>query len=197
MATYSTADCAAHLAQYNAAQPTTHSQVLSLDEKIDALKAALIVAKAENDQATIDRLRNEWAEITAEIEAAEAAELPFVPTLREVATVADVLDSLTIAADQVRSEAAPEWTSALDAGWSWLLTQDIFQIDAHGSLLVPSSRNPETIYRANGVCQCEAYTKSNTPHPCYHRAAGHIIERWRENEVIDQWAIVSEYGNAT
>ena len=47
----------------------------------------------------------------------------------------------------------------------------------------------ETIYRANGVCQCEAFTKASTPHPCYHRGAGLIVERWRENAAIDAVAL--------
>ena len=96
-----------------------------------------------------------------------------------------MLDDLTAAADQVWAEAAPEWSAALDAGWSWLLEQDAIQGDSHDSLLIPSSRNPETVYRANGGCQCEAYTKASAPRPCYHRGAGLIIERWRENTTIE------------
>lgn len=194
---FTTTDAASHIAQFNAAQPIATVQTLSLDERIDQVKAAVIAAKAQDNQAEVERLRGVWASITAEIEAAEAApaaaSLPFEPTTADLdemysAAVADVLDELTAAADQVRAEAAHEWTNALDFGWSWLLTQDAFTVDAHGSLLVPSSRNPETVYRSNGVCQCEAFTKSSTPRPCYHRAAGHIVERWRENTTIDQLA---------
>lgn len=100
-------------------------------------------------------------------------------------SIAAIIDDLCIAVDHVRAESALEWADALDAGWSWLLDQDVIQVDAHGALLVPSSRNPEMIYRANGVCQCEAYTKARGPLPCYHRGAGMIVERWRENVALE------------
>ena len=168
---------AAHVAQFNHAQPVA-PRLLTLDERIDQLKAALLAAKAQDNTAEIERLWIVWQQLSAEIEAEEVTS----------AAVADVLDGLTAAADQVRSEAASEWATALDAGWSWLLEQDAISVDAHGALLVPSSRNPETIYRANGSCQCEAFITSRTPRPCYHRAAGLIVERWRENTTVDTYA---------
>ncbi len=44
------------------------------------------------------------------------------------------------------------------------------------SLLILSERTGN-IYTANGVCQCEAYSKG---FPCYHRAAARLVTRYLE-----------------
>lgn len=171
----STYGAALNLASYDQARSE------SWDARVARLKACILAAKTReamgfDETAKLARLREQFTALADELEAIE--ETP----------VAEVLDDLSVAADQVRADAAPEWADALDAGWSWLLTQDVIQIDAHGSLLVPSSRNPATVYRSNGSCQCPAFMKNSTPLPCAHRGAGLIVERWRENETLERAA---------
>lgn len=80
------------------AQPVATAQLLTLDERIDQVRNDLLIAKAENDQATIERLRIVWAAISEEIETEQVVSadldadsyLPFEPTVCEMREMAAV-----------------------------------------------------------------------------------------------------------
>jgi hypothetical protein len=81
--------------------------------------------------------------------------------------LADAIDAARLATTDKR------WRSAIDAGASWLLEQDVITFDATRHELTVNSPSGK-IYKSNGACQCEAFAQHNA---CWHRAAARICRR--------------------
>lgn len=64
------------------------------------------------------------------------------------------------------------WQTAIAKAKQQLETNPYIHFDG-AALLILSDSNE--IYRANGTCQCKAYTKG---FPCWHRAAARLVERY-------------------
>jgi hypothetical protein len=98
--------------------------------------------------------------------------------------VASLLDQLCEAHDaavaKLAASDAPNadaWARAIDRAWGYILTVDTLAYDAAShTLLVESATEAGRSYRANGECQCRAYTHS-TAQVCWHRAAARIVSR--------------------
>jgi hypothetical protein len=95
-------------------------------------------------------------------------------------TKAAIADALYVALDVAEAAAADagdaRWITALGTAADWLHQADSFQWDSeHSALFVPSATRAGRGYTANGVCQCEAYTKGDAPAACWHRAAARVI----------------------
>jgi hypothetical protein len=86
----------------------------------------------------------------------------------------DKLETATLDAFD-RATASPKdarrWQNAIARAWKEFQTNPYldWQDDA---LLILSPSNE--IYRANGTCQCKAFTLGQ---PCWHRAAARIVQR--------------------
>ena len=78
---------------------------------------------------------------------------------------------------KVKQKRAFAWWNAIEKAKGWLATVETVTLEGD-SLLVPSRSNNEqpTPYRANHVCQCKAFTDPEGVHPCWHRAAGRLVE---------------------
>jgi hypothetical protein len=66
------------------------------------------------------------------------------------------------------------WESAIVRAQQQLESNPYMYFDGE-ALLVLSESNE--IYRANRACQCKAYANG---HPCWHRAAARLIQRYNE-----------------
>lgn len=66
------------------------------------------------------------------------------------------------------------WENAIVRAKQQLESNPYMHFDG-GALLVLSESGE--IYRANGTCQCKAYTSGQ---PCWHRAAARLIRRYNE-----------------
>jgi|GEM_PF-2306241 len=107
-----------------------------------------------------------------QVEANYAAECAAQAALPHVYAVPALLDKLVLAVDAARQSAAgnSRWVNAIDAGFNFLLQQEIVEIDSHDALIYRSESG--TTYRANGTCQCRAFAQGQ---PCKHRAASKLV----------------------
>jgi hypothetical protein len=96
----------------------------------------------------------------------------------EVIQVAEIIETVTaVAATALANPDAVRWHNAIRKGRDWLKKQETIRWSARDTaLFFPSSRGG-IVYYSNGVCQCEAYTLTEKPKPCYHRAAAHLVRR--------------------
>ncbi len=69
---------------------------------------------------------------------------------------------------------SPRWQVAIAKAKQQIEENPYMHYD--GSALLILSPSGE-IYRANGTCQCKAFTNG---HPCWHRAAARLVERYNE-----------------
>jgi len=107
----------------------------------------------------------------AQVEANYAAECAAQAETPTVYPVANILDALVIAVDAARQATHNRrWLTAIDAGFNFLLQQEIVEIDAHNALTYRSESG--TTYHANGTCQCVAFAQGQ---PCKHRAASKLV----------------------
>ena len=92
-------------------------------------------------------------------------------------SIATLLDSLVTAVDAARvaSSGHARWLNALTTGYDWLLLQETISFNKEQHELLVTSPSGKT-YHANGVCQCEAFTKGEGI-PCWHRAAARLLRR--------------------
>jgi hypothetical protein len=66
------------------------------------------------------------------------------------------------------------WQTAIAKAKQQLESNPYMHFDGDALLILSDSN---TIYRANGTCQCRAYEKG---FPCWHRAAARLVERYNE-----------------
>jgi hypothetical protein len=89
------------------------------------------------------------------------------------------LDPTTLSAvvDQALQAAAdhPRWLNAIDRAATELIENPL--ICRQNDHLLIASSSSDQIYSANGVCQCRAFTSGQ---PCWHRAAGRLVQRYDE-----------------
>ena len=205
---FTTTDCAAHVAQFNHAQPVA-PRALTLDERIDQLKVELLAAKASDNQAEIERLWIVWEELSAEIEAEQVVSadcaadacLPFEPTQAEMQTVSRVqptretlrtkgfrprmrtrivpLDlDALIAAVESARDTRP--SRRVESAYEWLIDLSSVEFDADGCLIVNSATWSQSTYRVNKHgCSCPAHK------PCWHMEALTLVHEALENAAID------------
>lgn len=90
-------------------------------------------------------------------------------------TIARLADEIVEAYDNALAavQGNTRWTNAVETGADWVYTQDTVEYDLEAHALRVASPSGRT-YTANGVCQCEAYAAGQ---PCWHRAAGRIVQR--------------------
>lgn len=86
---------------------------------------------------------------------------------------ADILATVVNAAKNA-SATSPRWLNAINRAAVELETNPYIQRDGEHLLIASPSGN---LYSANGVCQCTAYQHGQ---PCWHRAAGRIVQRYDE-----------------
>jgi len=66
------------------------------------------------------------------------------------------------------------WENAIVRAKQQLESNPYMHFDGVGLLVLSESGE---IYRANGMCQCKAYTSGQ---PCWHRAAARLVQRYNE-----------------
>jgi hypothetical protein len=71
---------------------------------------------------------------------------------------------------------ARRWQAAIAKAKQQLEENPYLHFDGDALLILSPESNE--IYRANGVCQCVAYTRYNQP--CWHRSAARIVKRYYE-----------------
>ena len=78
---------------------------------------------------------------------------------------------------KVKQKRAFAWWNAIEKAKGWLATVETVTLEGD-SLLVPSRTYHERqiVYRANHICQCKAFTDPQGTRPCWHRAAGRLVE---------------------
>jgi hypothetical protein len=64
------------------------------------------------------------------------------------------------------------WQTAIVKAKQQIETNPYLHVDGDALLILSPSNE---IYRANGTCQCKAYTLGQ---PCWHRAAARLVERY-------------------
>ena len=130
-------------------------------------EAMAIVIKAQTPYLSAREIGMVAAEQVEARYAAECAAQAETPT---VYPVANILDALVIAVDAARQATTNRrWLTAIDAGFNFLLQQEIVEIDAHNALVY---RSESGTYHANGTCQCVAFAQGQ---PCKHRAAARLV----------------------
>jgi hypothetical protein len=90
------------------------------------------------------------------------------------------LDILVQVVDRARNATTdPRWLNAINEAYDFLLNPhvDTISIAQDGTALIPSA-TCDTVYSANGVCQCSAFAYGKAP--CWHRAAARLITRYTE-----------------
>jgi outer membrane protein assembly factor BamB len=86
---------------------------------------------------------------------------------------ADTLQQITQDALD-RAEGSKRWQVAITKAKQQLESNPYLHVDGDALLILSPSNE---IYRANGSCQCKAYTKGQ---PCWHRAAARLVKRYME-----------------
>jgi hypothetical protein len=71
---------------------------------------------------------------------------------------------------------AKRWGVAIAKAKQQLETNPYMHFDGDALLILSPESNQ--IYRANGTCECIAYTRYGQP--CFHRAAARIVKRYYE-----------------
>lgn len=66
------------------------------------------------------------------------------------------------------------WQTAIAKAKQQIEENPYMHFDGAGLLVLSESGE---IYRANGACQCKAYTNG---WPCWHRAAARLVQRYNE-----------------
>jgi hypothetical protein len=66
------------------------------------------------------------------------------------------------------------WQTAIAKAKQQIEENPYMHFDGAGLLVLSDSGE---IYRANGTCQCKAYTNGQ---PCWHRAAARLVQRYNE-----------------
>jgi len=66
------------------------------------------------------------------------------------------------------------WETAIARAKAQLESNPYMHFDGDALLVLSESGE---IYRANGSCQCKAYTNGQ---PCWHRAAARLVQRYNE-----------------
>lgn len=87
-------------------------------------------------------------------------------------------DILTIVITRAKQGAANDqrWINAIERAAVELAENPYVERDGDHLLIASPSGS---VYAANGVCQCEAYKHGK---PCWHRAAGRLVQRYDETE---------------
>jgi hypothetical protein len=114
----------------------------------------------------------------------------------QVYQIAALLDALVDAVETARAPLGDgsRWLTAVNVAADWLLQQDAVTFDAETHELTVNSPSGKT-YRANGICQCGAFTHSNA---CWHRAAARLVRRALETRLHEVEALADElYAVAT
>jgi outer membrane protein assembly factor BamB len=73
-----------------------------------------------------------------------------------------------------KAEGQSRWQRAIAKAIGQLESNPYMHFDGNALLILSDSNN---IYSANGSCQCKAYRQG---HPCWHRAAARLVERYNE-----------------
>lgn len=66
------------------------------------------------------------------------------------------------------------WQTAIAKAKQQIEENPYMHFDGSALLILSPS---DQIYRANGICRCEAYRNGQ---PCWHRAAARLVERYNE-----------------
>ena len=86
--------------------------------------------------------------------------------------ISDILDALVVAVDTARRATDNRrWLTAIDAGFNFLIQQEVIEVGEHNALVYRSESG--TTYFANGSCQCVAFAQGQ---PCKHRAASKLVK---------------------
>lgn len=141
------------------------NSVYSWDDRMARLKARVHFARRRHDAVELLFLERMFAMLCDELTV-------------ETLPIAEALDALSVAADQLYAEAREEQREVFDTAWNWLLAQEAIQVDPHGALLVQSAHNAHRVFRAGPTCQCEAFVSSRFPIVCEHRAAALTVQRY-------------------
>jgi hypothetical protein len=99
------------------------------------------------------------------------------PTMLNLDTA--ILDQITAAARE-RVADDPRWLHAIDRAARELAENPYIERTADALLI--GSPSGQT-YEANGVCQCRAFQCGR---PCWHRAAGRLVQRYDEVAQVQQ-----------
>jgi hypothetical protein len=92
-----------------------------------------------------------------------------------------ILDQIiTTARERVADD--PRWLHAIERAAHELAENPYIERGASALLIGSPSGN---VYAANGVCQCKAYEHGR---PCWHRAAGRLVQRYDEADRTQQRA---------
>ena len=73
-----------------------------------------------------------------------------------------------------RVSGSRRWQTAIAKAKQQIEENPYMHFDGAGLLVLSESGE---IYRANGTCQCKAYTNGQ---PCWHRAAARLVQRYNE-----------------
>lgn len=75
---------------------------------------------------------------------------------------------------------AKRWQSAIAKARQQFAANPYLHFDPSDESLLILSPDSLQIYRANGTCQCVAYTRYSTP--CWHRAAARIVANYHRQQ---------------
>jgi chloramphenicol 3-O-phosphotransferase len=86
------------------------------------------------------------------------------------------LDKLQEVAQEAFDKAtgSRRWQTAIVKAVQQIETNPYLHVDGDALLILSPSNE---IYRANGTCQCKAFTLGQ---PCWHRAAARLVQRYNE-----------------
>ncbi len=93
--------------------------------------------------------------------------------------IADALSKVELTTD---AQTKKRWIRAIAKATAEIEENGVFMTwqEADKSLLIWSQKS-NSIYSANGVCQCRAFEQGS---PCFHRAAARLVRLYMETESV-------------